>query len=201
MKAFFLSLFVCILSLNLLAMQEKENLESITLGAGCFWCVEAVYQELQGVVQVESGYMGGSIKNPTYKEVCTGNTGHAEVVRVTYNPAIIGLKQILEVFFQVHDPTTLNRQGNDVGTQYRSVIFYDSNGQKELTLEVKRALTIARIWPDPIVTEISPSSVFYLAENYHQDYYSLNSDKNPYCSFVITPKMEKFRKTFRELLK
>ena len=201
MKAFFLSLFVCILSLNLLAMQEKENLESITLGAGCFWCVEAVYQELQGVVQVESGYMGGSIKNPTYKEVCTGNTGHAEVVRVTYNPAIIGLKQILEVFFQVHDPTTLNRQGNDVGTQYRSVIFYDSNEQKELALEVKRALTIARIWPDPIVTEISPSSVFYLAENYHQDYYSLNSDKNPYCSFVITQKMEKFRKTFRELLK
>ena len=201
MKAFFLSLFVCILSLNLLAMQEKEKLESITLGAGCFWCVEAVYQELQGVVQVESGYMGGSTKNPTYKEVCTGNTGHAEVVRVTYNPAIISLKQILEVFFQVHDPTTLNRQGNDVGTQYRSVIFYDSNEQKELALEVKRALTIARIWPDPIVTEISPSSVFYLAENYHQDYYSLNSDKNPYCSFVITPKMEKFRKTFRELLK
>jgi peptide-methionine (S)-S-oxide reductase len=182
-------------------MQEKEKLESITLGAGCFWCVEAVYQELQGVVQVESGYMGGSTKNPTYKEVCTGNTGHAEVVRVTYNPAIISLKQILEVFFQVHDPTTLNRQGNDVGTQYRSVIFYDSNEQKELALEVKRALTIARIWPDPIVTEISPSSVFYLAENYHQDYYSLNSDKNPYCSFVITPKMEKFRKTFKELLK
>lgn len=201
MKAFFLWLFVCILSFNLLAMQEKEKLESITLGAGCFWCVEAVYQELQGVVQVESGYMGGSTKNPTYKEVCTGNTGHAEVVRVTYNPAIIGLKQILEVFFQVHDPTTLNRQGNDVGTQYRSVIFYDSNEQKELALEVKRALTIARIWPDPIVTEISPSSVFYLAENYHQDYYSLNSDKNPYCSFVITPKMEKFRKTFKELLK
>ena len=201
MKAFFLWLFVCILSFNLLAMQEKEKLESITLGAGCFWCVEAVYQELQGVVQVESGYMGGSIKNPTYKEVCTGNTGHAEVVRVTYNPAIISLKQILEVFFQVHDPTTLNRQGNDVGTQYRSVIFYDSNEQKELALEVKRALTIARIWPDPIVTEISPLSEFYLAENYHQDYYSLNSDKNPYCSFVITPKMEKFRKTFKELLK
>jgi peptide-methionine (S)-S-oxide reductase len=201
MKASFLWLFVCILSFNLLAMQEKEKLESITLGAGCFWCVEAVYQELQGVVQVESGYMGGSTKNPTYKEVCTGNTGHAEVVRVTYNPAIISLKQILEVFFQVHDPTTLNRQGNDVGTQYRSVIFYDSNEQKELALEVKRALTIARIWPDPIVTEISPSSVFYLAENYHQDYYSLNSDKNPYCSFVITPKMEKFRKTFKELLK
>jgi peptide-methionine (S)-S-oxide reductase len=111
------------------------------------------------------------------------------------------LKQILEVFFQVHDPTTLNRQGNDVGTQYRSVIFYDSNEQKELALEVKRALTIARIWPDPIVTEISPLSEFYLAENYHQDYYSLNSDKNPYCSFVITPKMEKFRKTFKELLK
>jgi peptide-methionine (S)-S-oxide reductase len=201
MKAFFLWLFVCILSFNLLAMQEKEKLESITLGAGCFWCVEAVYQELQGVVQVESGYMGGSTKNPTYKEVCTGNTGHAEVVRVTYNPAIISLKQILEVFFQVHDPTTLNRQGNDVGTQYRSVIFYDSNEQKELALEVKRALTIARIWPDPIVTEISPLSEFYLAENYHQDYYSLNSDKNPYCSFVITPKMEKFRKTFKELLK
>lgn len=201
MKAFFLWLFVCILSFNLLAMQEKEKLESITLGAGCFWCVEAVYQELQGVVQVESGYMGGSTKNPTYKEVCTGNTGHAEVVRVTYNPAIISLKQILEVFFQVHDPTTLNRQGNDVGTQYRSVIFYDSNEQKELALEVKRALSIAKIWTDPIVTEISPLSEFYLAENYHQDYYSLNSDKNPYCSFVITPKMEKFRKTFKELLK
>ena len=201
MKAFFLWLFVCILSFNLLAMQEKEKLESITLGAGCFWCVEAVYQELQGVVRVESGYMGGSTKNPTYKEVCTGNTGHAEVVRVTYNPAIISLKQILQVFFQVHDPTTLNRQGNDVGTQYRSVIFYDNNEQKELALEVKRALSIAKIWTDPIVTEISPLSEFYLAENYHQDYYSLNSDKNPYCSFVITPKMEKFRKTFKELLK
>ena len=201
MRAFFLWLFVCVLSFNLLAMQEKEKLESITLGAGCFWCVEAVYQELQGVVQVESGYMGGSTKNPTYKEVCTGNTGHAEVVRVTYNPAIISLKQILQVFFQVHDPTTLNRQGNDVGTQYRSVIFYDNNEQKELALEVKRALSIAKIWTDPIVTEISPLSEFYLAENYHQDYYSLNSDKNPYCSFVITPKMEKFRKTFKELLK
>lgn len=201
MRAFHLLLFVCILFFNSFAMQEKENLESITLGAGCFWCVEAVYQELQGVVRVESGYMGGSTKNPTYKEVCTGNTGHAEVVKVTYKPEEISLQQILEVFFQVHDPTTLNRQGNDVGTQYRSVIFYDNNEQKEIALEVKRALSIAKVWDDPIVTEISPSSEFYIAENYHQDYYALNGDKNPYCSFVITPKMEKFRKAFKELLK
>jgi peptide-methionine (S)-S-oxide reductase len=187
--------------MNLQANENQVIKESITLGAGCFWCVEALYDQLKGVQSVESGYMGGSIKNPGYKEVCTGNTGHAEVVKIVFDPKVISLQEILEVFFQVHDPTTLNRQGGDVGTQYRSVIFYESDAQKEIALAVKRQLNIAKVWDNPIVTEISAASVFYKAEDYHQDYYELNGDKNPYCSRVITPKVEKFKKIFSDKLK
>jgi peptide-methionine (S)-S-oxide reductase len=187
--------------MNLQANENQVIKESITLGAGCFWCVEALYDQLKGVQSVESGYMGGSIKNPGYKEVCTGNTGHAEVVKIVFDPKVISLQEILEVFFQVHDPTTLNRQGGDVGTQYRSVIFYESDAQKEIALAVKRQLNIAKVWNNPIVTEISAASVFYKAEDYHQDYYVLNGDKNPYCSRVITPKVEKFKKIFSDKLK
>lgn len=187
--------------MNLQANENQVIKESITLGAGCFWCVEALYDQLKGVQSVESGYMGGSIKNPGYKEVCTGNTGHAEVVKIVFDPKVISLQEILEVFFQVHDPTTLNRQGGDVGTQYRSVIFYESDAQKEIALAVKRQLNIAKVWNNPIVTEISAASVFYKAEDYHQDYYVLNGDNNPYCSRVITPKVEKFKKIFSDKLK
>ena len=187
--------------MNLQANENQVIKESITLGAGCFWCVEALYDQLKGVQSVESGYMGGSIKNPGYKEVCTGNTGHAEVVKIVFDPKVISLQEILEVFFQVHDPTTLNRQGGDVGTQYRSVIFYESDAQKEIALAVKRQLNIAKVLDNPIVTEISAASVFYKAEDYHQDYYVLNGDNNPYCSRVITPKVEKFKKIFSDKLK
>lgn len=197
MKFSVLALILLVFNLNVFAMEK----ESIVLGAGCFWCVEAVYDQLKGVSSVESGYMGGHVKNPGYKEVCTGNTGHAEVVKVVFDPQVISLAEILEVFFQVHDPTTLNRQGADVGTQYRSVIFYESDAQKEVALAVKRQLNIAKVWDNPIVTEISPVSTFYKAEDYHQDYYELNGNKNPYCSMVITPKIEKFKKVFSDKLK
>lgn len=194
-------LFLFIFSLNLQVKGNQIMKESITLGAGCFWCVEAVFDQLKGVETVTSGYMGGSLKNPSYKEVCTGNTGHAEVIKIEFDPSVISLKEILEVFFQVHDPTTLNRQGGDVGTQYRSAIFYNSNEQKEIALAVKRQLNIAKVWDNPIVTEITEESVFYKAEDYHQDYYELNGNKNPYCSMVITPKVEKFKKAFSDKLK
>jgi peptide-methionine (S)-S-oxide reductase len=187
-------------SLSLFGMKQGSENESIVLGAGCFWCVEAIFDQMKGIESVESGYMGGSVKNPEYREVCSGNTGHAEVVKLIFDPELVSLKEILEVFFQVHDPTTLNRQGADVGTQYRSVIFYASDAQKETALAVKRQLTIAKIWKNPIVTEISAAVVFYKAENYHQDYYNLNGD-NPYCSAVITPKIEKFKKVFSDKLK
>lgn len=187
-------------NLNLEAKEIQAKKSYITLGAGCFWCVEAVYDQLKGVTSVESGYMGGSVKNPSYKEVCTGNTGHAEVVRIEFDPAVITLQEILEVFFQMHDPTTLNRQGADEGTQYRSAIFYESDEQKVIALNVKRQLNIAKVWQNSIVTEISPATTFYKAEAYHQDYYELNRT-NPYCSMVITPKLEKFKKVFSDKLK
>lgn len=201
MKQSLLMLVLSALALNLQAMEKQDDIETIRLGAGCFWCVEAVFQELEGVITAESGYMGGTAVNPSYKEVCTGNTGHAEVVQVKFDKTVISLEEILEVFFQVHDPTTLNRQGNDVGTQYRSAIYYESDEQKEIALKVKRALSVAKVWDAPIVTEITPASEYYKAENYHQDYYSLNANKNPYCSLVITPKLEKFRKVFKDKLK
>lgn len=179
-------------------MENKETLETITLGAGCFWCVEAVFEQLDGVHSAVSGYMGGHIKNPGYREVCTGRTGHAEVVQVAYDATRIALSDLLAVFFATHDPTSLNRQGADVGTQYRSAIFYNSEAQ-QATAEA--ALQQAQgDFENRIVTEIAPASAFYEAEDYHQAYYELNGEA-PYCRAVIAPKMQKFRKQFEPLLK
>jgi peptide-methionine (S)-S-oxide reductase len=180
-------------------MSDKQ-FEIATLGAGCFWCVEAIFSKLDGVIKVESGYSGGSVKNPTYKQVCEGNTGHAEVVQITFNPSKISFAQILEVYFKTHDPTMLNRQGADIGTQYRSVIFYHSESQRITAENVRKKLSDAGIWADPIVTSIEPFVVFFKAEDYHQDYYS-NNKNQPYCRMVITPKLEKFEKVFKELIK
>lgn len=174
--------------------------EVITLGGGCFWCVEAVFEELKGVESVESGYSGGKVNNPTYRQVCTGTTGHAEVIQVTFDPNVISLKEILEIFFHVHDPTTLNRQGADVGTQYRSVIYYNSAEQKKIAEQVIQSTSAAKLWPDPIVTELSPLKEFYKAEDYHQEYFKLNGTQ-PYCRVVIAPKMAKFRKEYKDKLK
>jgi peptide-methionine (S)-S-oxide reductase len=180
--------------------KNLETMETATFGAGCFWCVEAIFQRLKGVEDVKSGYMGGKIKNPTYREVCSGLTGHAEVVQIKFNPAIISYKDLLEVFFQTHDPTTLNRQGADVGTQYRSVIFYHNQQQKELAEKIKDELNKNKVFDKPVVTEITEASEFYVAEDYHQNYYNLNSSE-PYCTYVIKPKLEKFKKVFRDKLK
>jgi peptide-methionine (S)-S-oxide reductase len=174
------------------------NTEIATLGGGCFWCVEAVYQDLKGVSKVESGYAGGNVDNPSYREVCSGLTGHAEVIQVHFDPSVISYPEILEVFFTVHDPTTLNRQGNDVGTQYRSVIYYHSAAQKTAAAAAKTAA--AAIWDDPIVTEISPMDKFYKAEGYHQNYYKDNPNQ-PYCSIIIAPKVKKFREKWQAKLK
>jgi peptide-methionine (S)-S-oxide reductase len=168
-----------------------------TFGGGCFWCVEAVFLELDGVASVESGYAGGSVENPTYEQVCTGATGHAEVCQIRFDTARIGYADLLEVFFKVHDPTTLDRQGNDVGTQYRSAIFYHDDAQKKLAEEVKQKLDVSGAWDAPIVTEIVPFEVFYKAEAYHQDYFRRNPEQ-AYCRAVIRPKMEKFRKAFED---
>jgi peptide-methionine (S)-S-oxide reductase len=180
-------------------VKNMEKMELATLGAGCFWCVEAVFQDLEGVEKVESGYAGGTVKNPTYKQVCEGTTGAAEVTRIIFDPSKISFEQILEVFFQTHNPTTLNRQGGDAGTQYRSAIFYHSEAQKK-TAEAS-IIKAAELWSDPIVTEISPLPDYYPAEDYHQNYFNLNANKNPYCSAVIVPKVDKFRKQFKPLLK
>jgi len=181
-------------------MGYSAKTETITLGGGCFWCVEAAFAELRGVVRVESGYAGGRTENPTYREVCSGTTGHAEVVNVTFDPAEISLKEILEVFFTVHDPTTLNRQGNDVGTQYRSAIYTHSPEQRAIAEEVISEVNTAGNWGAPVVTEVAPLTKFYPAEDYHQDYYSLNGDQ-PYCRAIIAPKIAKLRKVYRDRLK
>lgn len=172
--------------------------EIATLGGGCFWCLEAVYQELRGVQQVESGYAGGHVANPSYDEVCSGRTGHAEVVRVSFDPAIVSYREILEIFFTIHDPTTLNRQGNDCGTQYRSVIFYHSPEQQETVKQV--IAEMANVWDAPIVTELAPVPVYYKAEDYHQNYFRQNPLQG-YCAFVVAPKVAKFRKIFAEKAK
>lgn len=177
-----------------------KDLALATFGSGCFWCTEAIFLNVDGVEKVESGYSGGKVKNPTYKEVCSGLTGHAEVVQLTYDPAKITYEELLEIFWRTHDPTTLNRQGADVGTQYRSVVFYHNDEQKKLAEFYKEKLDQSGAFNDPIVTEISPATVFYKAEDYHQNYYNLNSSA-PYCSFVIKPKLEKFQKVFKEKLK
>lgn len=182
-------------------MTNTNNLDTITLGAGCFWCVEAVFQRLNGVVSVTSGYTGGKIKNPTYKEVCSGLTGHAEVAQIVYDTTLVTLPEVLQVFFKTHDPTTLNRQGGDEGTQYRSAIFYHNDEQRKIAEEVKQGLDKAGAFNSPIVTEITPIAEFYKAEDYHQNYYNLNADKNPYCQYVIVPKLEKFNKYFADKVK
>lgn len=178
----------------------KEGLKEATFGAGCFWCVEAVFQDLKGVESVTSGYSGGHVKNPTYKEVCNGTTGHAEVARIVYDPKVVTFDELLEVFWQTHDPTTLNRQGNDVGTQYRSVIYYHDAEQKEKAEHYKKKLDESGAFAKPIVTEISPLGDYYPAENYHQDYFNNNPDQ-PYCVYVVRPKVEKFHKAFQDKLK
>ena len=175
------------------------KLETATFAGGCFWCVEAIFQNLQGVASVVSGYTGGSVENPTYDQVCSGATGHAEAIQITFDPAKISYKELLEVFWQTHDPTTLNRQGNDTGTQYRSAIFYHSDQQRQTAELYKKELVAAKIWGSPIVTEIVPFKKFYKAEDYHQNYYRQNAGQ-PYCRFVITPKVEKFRKVFEKKL-
>jgi len=177
-----------------------SNTEVATFGSGCFWCTEAVFQRLEGVITVESGYSGGSVPSPTYEAVCTGKTGHAEVCQITFDPKIISFDELLEVFWKMHDPTTLNRQGNDVGTQYRSVIFYHSENQKMLAEKYKSELDKSGAFDKPIVTEITKFKNFYKAENYHQNYFNDNSYQ-PYCSFVIAPKVEKFQKIFKHKLK
>ena len=178
----------------------NSQLDTATFGAGCFWCVEAQFQMLDGVIKVESGFSGGHVKNPSYKEVCTGNTGHAEVCQVIFDPQKISYEEMLYAFWQTHDPTQLNRQGNDVGTQYRSVIFYHNEKQKQLADQYKKKLNDEKVYDAPIVTEISPFAAFYRAEDYHKDYYSLNGNE-PYCQFVIRPKVEKFQKVFKGKLK
>lgn len=167
--------------------------ETATLGGGCFWCLEAVYQELKGVQHAESGYTGGNVPNPTYEQVCDGTTGHAEVVRIEFDPAVVSYREILEIFFTIHDPTTLNRQGNDVGTQYRSVIYYHSPEQQEIARQVIACM--ATVWDAPIVTELSPAQTYYKAEDYHQNYFRQHPLQG-YCAFVVAPKVAKFRKIF-----
>jgi peptide-methionine (S)-S-oxide reductase len=174
--------------------------EIATLAGGCFWCLEAVFDDLKGVESVESGYMGGKTANPSYEDVCSGETGHAEVVQLTFDPKQVSFKEILEVFFLIHDPTTLNHQGNDVGTQYRSAIFHHSAGQKAAAVQVIKNLDAAKIYDDPIVTEVVPASKFYVAEDHHQEYFRRNPAQ-PYCAFIVRPKVAKFRKHFLEKLK
>ncbi len=179
---------------------NPDNLELATFGGGCFWCTEAVFLDVKGVEKVVSGYMGGKVKNPTYREVSSGLTGHAEVIQVTYDPNVISYPELLEIFWKTHDPTTLNRQGADVGTQYRSVVFYHTEEQKKLANEYKQKLDEAGAFDDPIVTEIAAANDFYVAEDYHQNYYNLNGEA-PYCRVVIAPKLDKFRKAFADKLK
>jgi len=177
-----------------------NKLDTTTLGAGCFWCIEAVFQNLKGVQSVVSGYTGGQVENPTYEQICTGTTGHAEVAQIIFDPAVISFEDLLYVFWRTHDPTTLNRQGADVGTQYRSAIFYDREEQKEIAEKSKVKTDASDLWPDPIVTEISQLDKFYNAEEYHQDYYKLNPNQ-PYCRLVIDPKIRKLKKEFSNKLK
>ncbi len=179
---------------------RSEDMQVATLGGGCFWCTEAVFGDLKGVESVESGYAGGTVANPTYRQVCTGTTGHAEAVQIRFDPKVISFKQLLEVFFTVHDPTTLNRQGADAGTQYRSVIFYQDEEQKRVAEQVIREVEAAKIWDAPIVTELVPAKEFYKAEDYHQEYFE-NNPNQPYCRVVIAPKVAKFRQHYAAQLK
>lgn len=181
-------------------VSSNGSREVATLAGGCFWCLEAVYDNLRGVESVESGYEGGHIPNPSYRDVCTGTTGHAEVVRITFNPQEVSFRELLQVFFTIHDPTTPNRQGADVGTQYRSAIFYHTPEQKAVAEQVIGEITADKIWPNPIVTEVVPREIFYIAEDYHQEYFERNGSQ-PYCRAIVAPKVAKFRKQFQENLK
>src|SRR5687768_3317526 len=182
-------------------MNNTIKTDTATFANGCFWCTEAIFEELDGVISATSGYIGGQTENPTYKEVCSGQTGHAECLQIVYDPSKISFDELLEVFWETHDPTTLNRQGADVGTQYRSGIFYHNNEQKEKAEKYKAALDKSGAFDKPIVTEITPASKFYPAENYHQQYFENNENENPYCQMVIRPKLDKFRKVFKDKLK
>ena len=188
------------MSIEAEAIQFTDTVQLATFANGCFWCSEAVFQELKGVVKAESGYSGGATKNPSYREVCSGRTGHAEAIQIEFNPQIISFAELLEVFWATHDPTTLNRQGNDVGTEYRSAVFYHTEEQKELAEKYKKKLDESGAYPSSIVTEITEFSAFYIAENYHQDYFDENGNE-PYCQYVIQPKMDKLRKAFADKLK
>lgn len=189
-----------IIDLKFIQSNRSDTMELATFGSGCFWCTEAVFQQVSGVLQVTSGYSGGHIKNPAYREVCAGTTGHAEVVQIEFDPQEVTYDELLEIFWKTHDPTTPNRQGNDVGTQYRSVIFYHDPSQQSIAEEYRKKLNESGAFADPIVTEIVPFEAFYPAEDYHQNYFSDNSAA-PYCSFVIAPKIEKFKKVFSGKLK
>jgi peptide-methionine (S)-S-oxide reductase len=180
---------------------EKKQLETASFGAGCFWCVEAVFQKLKGVEEVESGYMGGHTDNPTYKQICTGSTGHAEIIQIKFDPEVISFKELLEVFWKTHDPTTLNRQGNDRGTQYRSAVFFHDDKQKDLAETYKEKLNHSGAFSDPIVTEITAASKYYPAEKYHQNYWNTQGKGNRYCQAVIPPKLEKLKAAFADKLK
>jgi peptide-methionine (S)-S-oxide reductase len=178
-------------------ISTRSNMDTITFGSGCFWCTEAIFQQVKGVEQVISGYSGGHVVNPTYEQICEKNTGHAEVCQLVYDPSVVSIPELLEVFWQTHDPTTLNRQGNDVGPQYRSVIFYHSEAQRELAEAYKKDLDASGAFPRPIVTTVEPFKNFYRAEEYHQNYYR-NNPSQAYCYFVIRPKLEKFEKVFKD---
>lgn len=177
-----------------------QKLETATLAGGCFWCTEAVYKELKGVSGIKPGYSGGHVKNPSYREVCNGTTGHAEVIQITFDPAVVSFSEILEVFFMTHDPTTLNRQGNDVGTQYHSAIFYHNEEQKQTAEKVIRLFEQEKVYDKPIVTEVTAFDKFYVAEDYHFNYFARNKNQ-PYCQYVVAPKVEKFKKIFKEKMK
>ena len=192
-----LTLFLIVIVTN---MTTGKELEKATLGGGCFWCTEAVYLELKGVTEVKPGYSGGHVKNPSYREVCNETTGHAEVVQITFDPAVVSFAEILEVFLLTHDPTSLNRQGNDVGTQYRSAIFFHNEKQKETALQIIANLEKEKAYDKPIVTEVTAFKAFYPAEDYHINYFARNKSQ-PYCQFVVAPKVEKFRKAFKDKLK
>lgn len=197
------TILICLFALSLSGFAQNKkpsNLETITLGGGCYWCVEAVYENLDGVKSVVSGFSGGNVADPTYEEVCTGETGHAEVVQITYDKTVTDINEIFKVFFTVHDPTTLNRQGGDVGTQYRSVIFYKNDEQRKAAQSIIAELNKAKVYSSPIVTKVEPFKKFYKAEDYHQNYYA-NNKSEPYCRMVIQPKIEKFEKVFKDKLK
>jgi len=197
-------LILAFLSFNLIAQKNKESMENnlalATFGNGCFWCTEAIFQRLKGVKEVIPGYTGGEVKNPTYNEVCNGTTGHAEAIQITYDPQIISFRELLDVFFYTHDPTTLNRQGADIGTQYRSAIFYHNENQRKDAENIIKQLEAENVYDDKIVTEVTKFSVYYLAENYHKDYYNNNKNQG-YCRAVINPKLDKFVKKYHSKIK